>query len=119
MLTDHWIINPSGRPGKWQEPDLVQESHNRIEKAIYSGKTYPKLDFLSEAVSVNIPMLREHANQIERFYGTWTSISHSDKDQLVDVQTLLQHLQHGRVHTLTKGRISNFESLHVWVAGMD
>src|SRR5947207_6682299 len=39
MLTDHWIINLSGRPGKWQEPDLVQESHNRIEKAIYSGKT--------------------------------------------------------------------------------
>ena len=119
MLADHWIINPSGQSGKWQEPDLVQESHNSIEKVIYSGKTYPKLDFLSEAVSVNIPMLREHANQIERFYSTWTSISHSDKDQLVDVQTLLQHLQHGRVHTLTKGRISNFESLHVWVAGMN
>ena len=112
MLTDHWIVNPSGRPKKWQEADVVQESHNRIEKAIYGGKTYPKLSFLSEVVSANIPMLREHANQIERFYSTWTSVSHTEKDQSVDIQTLLQHFLHERVHILTNGRESDFEPLH-------
>jgi recombinational DNA repair ATPase RecF len=98
--------------------DVMQESHNRIEKAIYGRKTYLKLSFLSEVVSANIPMLREHANQIERFYSTWTSVSHTEKDQFVDIQTLLQHFLHERVYILTNGRESDFEPLHTWVAGM-
>ena len=96
----------------------MQKSHNCIEKVIYSGKTYPKLSFLSKVISTNILMLREHTNQIERFYSTWTSVSHTEKDQFVDIQTLLQHFLHEPVHILTNGRESDFEPLHTWVAGM-
>jgi len=119
MLLDHWICNPSARAGKFVEADLDQENHNRFEKAIYGGKTFPKVSFLQECVSVNIPMLRDHVIIVEHMFRTYISSSHTYKSKMDDIQALVGLFLFNIVHAHVSGRTLTFEALNIWESGLE
>ena len=119
MLLDHWITNLTRRAGKFGESDLNQENYNHFEKAIYGGKTFPKVSFLQECVSVNIPMLRDHVIVVERMFNTYISSSHTYKSQMDDIQALVGYFLFNMVHTHVSERTIMFEALNIWETGLE
>jgi hypothetical protein len=119
MLIRHWLANPTGKSGKWVENDWVQECHNRFEKVLYGGKTYPKPSFLGRNISPNMSMLWKHITAVEALFGIRISGTHSYKDKTPDIIALVDSFLLHHVHTHMNGREATYTAIHKWEAGLE
>lgn len=123
IITQNWVLNPTGKENAFVEIDLVQEHLNfwikvrklRVSEPIttinFTGQKIYKADGDAHSwdwlalVSPCIDILRRLANRLNGELGSKQGTRHSAPDLSKDIERLMSVLKEHGVYTLTPGRV--------------
>ncbi|KIM45742.1 hypothetical protein M413DRAFT_24874 [Hebeloma cylindrosporum] len=104
VITQNWLLNPTGKPNAFVEIDLVQEHLNFWVKKIYKadGDSH-SWDWLS-LVSPCIDVLRRLSTKLNVELGSRQGKTHSVPDLQKDIHALMGVLKEHEVYVVKLGR---------------
>ncbi|KAF8952570.1 hypothetical protein BDZ97DRAFT_1768339 [Flammula alnicola] len=105
VVTQNWLLNPTGRANAFVEIDLVQEHLNFWIKRVYKAEGGShSWDWLA-MVSPCVDILRKLSTKINHELGTEQGSKHTIPDLEQDIKTIMKVLQEHDVYEIIPGRV--------------
>ncbi|TFK45359.1 hypothetical protein OE88DRAFT_1649347, partial [Heliocybe sulcata] len=105
-LMNNYLVNPSGRPGHWQELDLLQEHYNLWIKVLYNERSKDwDSEFLQNVVALNIKGFSSVRETVLSEMGfSKRSNDHSEANLMADFNRLGDMHREAQLFTFRAGR---------------
>jgi hypothetical protein len=114
-------VNPSGKPGRWHELDLLQEHLNFWIKVFFNRRSSTfGSSFLADVVTLNIMGFSHLRTLLEHLVGISTTTGYHHKPSKVEDLILLtaRHKQDD-IFTFHPGRTQPFQAKDIFDIGME
>ncbi|THU94537.1 hypothetical protein K435DRAFT_668218, partial [Dendrothele bispora CBS 962.96] len=114
LFLHNWLVNLSGKPGRFKEIDLLQEHQNLWLKVVYSAKGSNKSWSWLSMISVCIYSLRDAMRIVQSGFNiTHYGVQHTVPDMNKEIQTLADGLKSERIQEYVADRLANDSVLRV------
>ena len=119
-ILNNWLVNPSGKPGKWHELDLLQEHLNFWIKVFFNRHNSEFGSGFIPVLSLNIPGLSHLHTFLEHTLGISTATGYHHKPSKVeDLILLAARHEQDDIFTFHSGRTQEFHAKDVLSLGME
>lgn len=120
-ILTNYVVNPSGRYGRWHARDLLQEHHNKKIKYLFNGDKHKSFDssYVGETVSLNIVELKNSTDTWFKKLGLANiHPGRSSADIRADINFLAHLFDTERHLSFTPGRRQTFLTKDAFEAGI-
>lgn len=119
-LLNNWLVNLSGKAGRWHELDLLQEHLNFWIKVFFNSRNSAFDTPFLQNIALNITGFSHLRTVLERVIGISASTGYHHKASKVgDILTLTARYQHDDIFTFHPGRTQPFKAKDIFQIGMD
>lgn len=119
-ILNNWLVNISGKPGRWHELDLLQEHLNFWIKVFFNSRNSAFDTPFLQNVALNIPGFSRLRTALEYTLGISASTGYHHKPSKVgDILTLAARHELDDIFTFHPGRTQPFKTKDVFQTGME
>ena len=119
-ILNNWLVNPSGKSGKWHELDLLQEHLNFWIKVFFNRRNSEFGSGFIPTLSLNIPGFSHLHTFLADMLGISTTAGYHHKPSKVqDLILLTARYQQDDVFTFHPGRTQFFQAKDTFGLGME
>lgn len=119
-LLNNWLVNLSGKAGRWHELDLLQEHLNFWIKIFFNSRNSAFDTPFLQNVSLNIPGFSHLRTVLETTIGISASTGYHHKPSKVgDILALAARHEQDDIFTFHPGRTQPFKAKDVFQIGME
>jgi hypothetical protein len=119
-ILNNWLVNPSGKAGRWHELDLLQEHLNFWIKIFFNSRNSAFDTPFLQNVALNIPGFSHLRTVLENTIGISASTGYHHKPSKVgDILTLAARHEQDDIFTFHPGRTQPFKAKDVFQIGME
>jgi hypothetical protein len=119
-ILNNWLVNPSGKPGKWHELDLLQEHLNFWIKVFFNRRNSEFGSGFIPVLSLNIPGFSRLHTFLAHALGISTTTGfHHKPSKVEDLILLAARHKQDDIFTFHPGRTQQFHAKDIFSLGME
>jgi len=119
-ILNNWLVNISGKAGRWHELDLLQEHLNFWIKVFFNSRNSAFDSPFLQNVALNITGFSHLRTILERVIGISASTGYHHKPSKVkDIIALAARHEQDDIFTFHPGRTQSFQAKDIFQIGME